>query len=143
MTFFDEVREGFEFLVSEFGFAGPRVRAGRTFLALDYTGPRIGVAVEFDVREEKVDVVLVRLADGTWPPRYASGWLYLDRIANARGVPLETGVFRLPQSAAEIIARIAEEATLLRSVADVLRGDGSQLDQFKIASEAATEVEPM
>jgi hypothetical protein len=138
VAFVEQARETFGFLVRDFDFIGPHVETGRAFIALEYTGRHIGVSVELDAREEKVDVALVRLVDGVWPPRYRPGWVYVDRIAMTRGIPMQGGTFTLPQSEQQINARLAEEASILRSVADeVLVGDGSQLEKFRAKQETS------
>lgn len=132
MAFVDHARSVFDYLVRDFDFIGPHVETGRAYLALDYTGRGVGVRVEFDVREETVDVLLVRLVDGLWPRRDELGWINLDRVAQTRSVPLQGGVFRLPRTEVEIEQRIAEEASVLRIAArDILLGDGSALDAFR------------
>jgi len=132
MAFVEQARDAFDYLVRDFDFLGPHVETGRAYLSLAYTGRHVGVRVEFDAREETVDVVLARLIDGTWPERFERGWVHADSIAKVRGVPLEGGVFRLPQSEDDINRRIAEEARVLRQAArDILEGDGSQLEQFQ------------
>lgn len=131
MPFVDEARTQFAFLVRDFQFLGPHVETGRAYMALDYTGRDLGVRVEFDVREESIDVLLVRLRDGAWPKRDEGVWVHLDRIARARGALAEGGVFRLPQSDAELNRRIAEEARILRqAAADIIEGRAEKLDQF-------------
>lgn len=134
MTFVESARNAFRFLLTEFGFAGPRIESGPASISLAYVNGRTGLRVELDVREQVVDVVLVRLTDGTWPPRSQLGWVYLDRVARSRGIALQSGVFRYPQTQDEITDRVLEEARVLRALADeLLLGDGEQIDRIRVS----------
>lgn len=89
------------------------------------------MSVEYDAREDWIDVVFVRLAEGMWPERYERGWVYLDRIAHLRGVIDEA----LKMSATDDHARderVVQQARLLREVAvGILVDDGSELDRLR------------
>jgi hypothetical protein len=138
MPFVDQARQSFDFLVRDFGFTGPHVETGPSSMALSYTGRHIGVAIEFDVHEDVIDVVFTRLRDGEFPPRYEPGWVYLDRVAGVLGLPMKSGTRLLPQSETATVDRIREEADLLREAAAVvLEGDGSQLERFRIRYQGA------
>jgi hypothetical protein len=132
MTFAETAREAFRFLTEEHGFVGPRVEPGSASISLEYTGDGVGVRVEFDTREQSVDVVLVRLNEKSWPPRYQHGWLYLDRVARSRGIRLEGGPFNYPQGESDVGRRVREEARVLRALAgDLLRPGGEQIDAVR------------
>jgi hypothetical protein len=130
--FVDAARQAFGFLVTDHDFLGPRVDTGRAYVALEYTGRDVGVRIEFDAREEMIDVLFAPLVDGTWPARDEAGWVYLDRVADARGARLLSGVFRIPQTESDLNDRLQEEAGLLRTVGrDLLEGSSAALEQFR------------
>ena len=132
MTFVESLRDAFRFLSTEFGFAGPRIESGPASMSLGYVNGQIGVRAELDVRENSVDVVLARLIDGRWPARSQAGWVYLDRVARSRGVSLESGAFRYPQTEVDISDRVQEEARILRNLAiELLLGDGDHIDRIR------------
>lgn len=85
MGFVGAARDAFQFLVQDFGNVGPLVRTGLGFTAPDYTGRGVGVTVEFEMRDQLIDVLLVPLSDGRWPPRDRTGWVFLTASLNVAG----------------------------------------------------------
>jgi len=100
-------------------------------MALDYTGRAVGVSVEFDTRDQSIDVLLVPLTEGELPPRDRPGWLFLDRIVALRGQ-------RTAQRDSETLTeeqvneRVSREAQLLREFgSDLLTSSAGTLERLR------------
>ncbi|MEN6308514.1 MAG: hypothetical protein ABFD91_12240, partial [Anaerohalosphaeraceae bacterium] len=67
--FIAECRQAFDFLVSEYGFAGPEVECDDTihFMSVFYTKGEIGIECELDEREQHTSVLVYCLLDGKKP----------------------------------------------------------------------------